>query len=164
MTGYLRGRRRARRLRSWISRRSDSRSSPSDSKTRLPFSALANAGSPMASLSEHAANGRDTDSGPSSKMSPAARSWGSSSVRRPWRPPRRGANPPRHSLGRLVAGASEYPMGLTVGCNSVPDFVEPVGELPVNRYNRSYQAATRAERTNRRTPGAGRGVLGPTTD
>ena len=108
VTGYLRGRRRIRRLRSWTSRRSDSRSSPSDSKTRSPFSALANAGSPMAPLSEHAADGRDTDSGPSSKTSPAAHSWGSSSVRRPWRPPRRGANPPRHSLERLVAGASEY--------------------------------------------------------
>jgi len=28
----------------------------------------------------------------------------------------------------------------TVGCRSVPDFVEPVGEIPVNRYNRPYQA------------------------
>jgi hypothetical protein len=55
-------------------------------------------------------------------------------------------------------------MGLTVGCNSVPDFVESIGEIPVNRYNQPYQAATRAEQTNRRTPGAGRGVLGPTTD
>ena len=27
----------------------------------------------------------------------------------------------------------------TVGCQSVPDFVEPVGEIPVHRYNRPYQ-------------------------
>ena len=27
----------------------------------------------------------------------------------------------------------------TVGCQSVPDFVEPVGEIPVNRYNRPYE-------------------------
>ena len=26
----------------------------------------------------------------------------------------------------------------TVGCKSFPDFVEPVGEIPVNRYNRPY--------------------------
>ncbi|PSP50187.1 hypothetical protein BRC60_05520, partial [Halobacteriales archaeon QH_1_68_42] len=29
----------------------------------------------------------------------------------------------------------------TVGCQSVPDFVEPVGKIPVHRYNRPYQSA-----------------------
>ena len=33
------------------------------------------------------------------------------------------------------------PVGIvdTVGCKSVPDFVEPVDEIPVNRYNRPYE-------------------------
>ena len=31
----------------------------------------------------------------------------------------------------------------TVGCQSVPDFVEPVGEIPVNRDNRPYQTGVR---------------------
>jgi hypothetical protein len=26
-----------------------------------------------------------------------------------------------------------------VSCQSFPDFVEPVGDIPVNRYNRPYQ-------------------------
>ena len=29
----------------------------------------------------------------------------------------------------------------TVGCKSVPDVVEPVGEIPVHRYNRPYEWA-----------------------
>ena len=46
-------------------------------------------------------------------------------------------------LGRL---AGVY----TVGCKSFPDFVEPVDEIPVNRYNRPYHSP----RKTRKRPSA----------
>ena len=36
----------------------------------------------------------------------------------------------------------------TVGRKSVPDFVEPVGEIPVHRYNRPYEGLFKAVCTN----------------
>jgi hypothetical protein len=44
-----------------------------------------------------------------------------------------------HASARSPSGRPAN--GETVGWKSVPDVVEPVGEIPINRYNRPYEGA-----------------------
>jgi hypothetical protein len=45
---------------------------------------------------------------------------------------------PSVTASTYVSVGKDFALAHTVGCKSFPDFVEPVGESPVNSYNRPY--------------------------